>query len=315
MMKIFFGFICMVLLYSCSTARKLQKMRVKNGNELSFVYFKKVDVINDPNVQLLKAKFPSEVDSMTIYYWGGQTEVSNKQYWEFLSYLKLNDPANYEFHKPKTQNWKAYSKDFNIADSLGQYYDSLNLFGSHPVVNISPENTIAFVNWLNKIEPDSLVSYRLFTTTEWLEFFNDKTEMDSSFAWGGDYWRGKNHAPLANYAEFNQNQIRYNHLADEITWEHSDSIGYDSFVNGPMSVWSFNPNHWGAWNLSGNVAELTEDYFKIDSTWYCQTHGGSWHSPIFYLRKSPTETYKLPSPYVGFRVLKIQVKPKKNKDT
>jgi formylglycine-generating enzyme required for sulfatase activity len=297
-------------MYSCGTSKVFHKQRIKKGNDLTFIFFKKGEVKNDPYFQFLKEKYPNMVDSMTIYYLGGQTEVTNKQYWKFLSYLKLNDPVNYEFHKPKTQNWKAYSNDFNIADSLSQYYDSLNLYGSHPVVNISPENALAFVNWLNKIEPDTLVSYRLFTKTEWLILFNDKPEIDSSFAWGGNNWRNNNNAPLGNYAEFNQDQIRYNHLSDKISWEKSDSVGFEADVNGPMNVWSYNPNCWGAWNLSGNVAELTDNYFKIDSIWYCKTNGGSWHSPVFYLRKFPMETYKLPSPYVGFRVLKTQIKPK-----
>ncbi|WP_294671253.1 SUMF1/EgtB/PvdO family nonheme iron enzyme [uncultured Fluviicola sp.] len=307
-MKIFFGILTLAILFSCSTARKFQKTRSKNGNDLTFVYFKKGEASKDPYHQILGFRYPKEIDSMTAFYWGGQTEVTNKQYLKFVAYLKVSDSLGYEKHKPKTFNWRAYSEDFDFADSMARNYDNLEAFGNHPVVNITPENATAFVTWLNKIEPDSLVFYRLFKPFEWLELFNEKKEIDSSFAWEGNYWRNKNQLPLANYAEFDQDQIRYNHLTDRITFQNSDSVGYESYVNGPMNVWSYNPNYWGAWNMSGNVAEITESYYKLDSTWYCTTRGGSWHSPVFYLRKSSTETYKLPSPYVGFRVLKIQLK-------
>ncbi|MGV3612799.1 MAG: formylglycine-generating enzyme family protein [Fluviicola sp.] len=304
------GFLFLSILFSCGTARKFQKIRTAKGNDLTFMYFKRGAASKDPYYQLLKFRHPKEIDSMNVFYHGGQMEVSNKQYWRFLSYLKASDSLSYERHKPRTANWKAYSEDFNFADSLAQNYDDLTLFRNHPVVNITPEDAQAYVTWLNQIEPDSLILYRLFKPFEWLEFFNEKKEIDSSFAWNGNYWRNRYYAPLANYAEFDQDQIRYNHLSDRITFQKSDSLGYQSYVNGPKNVWSYNPNYWGAYNMSGNVAEITESYYKLDSTWYCTTRGGSWHSPVFYLRKAPTETYKLPSPYVGFRVLKVQLKLK-----
>lgn len=246
-------------------------------------------------------------DQMKVTYWGGQHEVTNAQYWKFLNYLQdIDSLSSFELHKPKTANWKN-DKSLTIGDSLSVYYDSLELFGNYPVVNITPLDAQAYVNWLNQIEPDSMVFYRLFTPNEWLELFNDHVDLDSSFAWGGTYWRNYDHAPLGNYAEFNQDQIRYNQLNDEVRWEYSDSIGYTSFVNGPMKVYSFNPNAWGAYNMSGNVAEIVGSYYEIENSWYCQTHGGSWHSPIFYLRKFAKETYKVPSPYVGFRVLKTKL--------
>lgn len=306
-MKVILSIFFLGALVSCSLPKRYHRQRAEKGNMHSFVYFKTVTVQNDPYKLLIKSKIGDSFDSVKIAYWGGQTEVTNEQYWEYLSHLRKTDTALFKARKPKTENWRTYSEDIRFADSLSNHYDDIQQFGDFPVVNITPEDAKGYVYWLNSIEPDSLVFYRLFKEFEWLEFFNDHEEIDSSFAWGGYYWRSSNHAPLANYAEFDQNQIRYNHLSDDIEFENSDSIGYQSYVNGPMSVWSFNPNCWGAYNLSGNVAELTTEFYELDGNWFGNTHGGSWHSPVFYLRKFPSETYLLPSPFVGFRVLKIQV--------
>lgn len=304
--KILFCFSICLQLVSCSTARKYAKQRIRNGNEIDFVYFKRGSA---PEDSILVKKIGAAVK---IAYFAGQSEVSNKQYWRFLESLKETDPGKYQEHKPKTGNWKKYSDSFTIADSMALYYDSLGLFRNHPVVNITPLDALAFIEWLNRTEPDSTVRYRLFSTEEWLEVFNETKGIDSSFAWGGNYWRNKYNNPLANYSEFDQDQIRYDHIKDKITWANADSLGYSSFINGPMPVYSYNPNCWGAYNMSGNVAELTTNYIRINQQWRCYTHGGSWHSPVFYLRKAPVEEYVLPSPYVGFRVLKIQAElPKK----
>ena len=235
--------------------------------------------------------------------------MSNEDYWKFLDYLKEIDSISlFEKHKPKTDNWLNYSEDFNFADSMSKHYDSLTLFGNHPVVNITPGDALAYANWLNTIEPDSTVIYQLFTENDWLLYFNDSDDLDSSFSWGSRYWMNASRDLLGNFAEFDQNQIRYNHLSDKISWYGSDSLGYSSYVNGPMACWSFSPNCWGAYNMSGNVAEITSNSYEIDGRWYCKTRGGSWHSPVFYLRKIAKETYQLPSPYVGFRVVKLQFK-------
>lgn len=308
MLKLFIGIICVIFISSCGTSKRMENIRAKQGNDLIFAYFKKTDLSSAQYSTLFLQKFPYNSDSVTINYFGGMSEVSNKQYWKFLSHLEHTDKERYYKHKPETANWKVFKNKYSdFADSMSQNYDDLSLFGDYPVVNITPDNAIEFVNWLNSIEPDSTIFYSLFTESDWLNLFNDTPKIDSSFSWRGNYWRNESDKQLGNYSEFNQNQIRHNQLTDEIEWAGVDSLGYEAFYNGPLPVFTYNPNNWGAWNMSGNVAEITDNYYKKGSVWYCTTHGGSWGSSVFYLRKSPTETYQLPSPYVGFRVLKLQV--------
>ena len=60
--------------------------------------------------------------------------------------------------------------------------------------------------------------------------------------------------------------------------------------------------------MSGNVAEIINTPpQQIGDTIVYWTKGGSWHSPLYYLRKHTWERYVLPSPYVGFRVVKYEI--------
>lgn len=305
---LFFLFLFVLLLFSCSTAKKLNKIRIEKGNDLHFVYFKKTNELEDYTKRVIEYYCDYKIDSFTIAMFGSQTEISNKSYWTFLNYLKESDSiSKFEKHKPKTSNWKNFSDNIYFADSLAQFYDSLELFGNYPVVNITPDDAYAYVNWLNEIEPDSTVFYKLFSQNEFLSFFNDSKEKDSTFSWGTNYWKNNSNYNLGNFAEFDQDQIRYSQYEDKISFHNKDSIGYHFNINGPRKVYSYNPNGWGAYNLSGNVAEINLYYKKIKEDWYCSTIGGSWYSPVYYLRKNTTETYKLPSPFVGFRVMKLQL--------
>lgn len=291
--------------------RKYHKERKAAGNNVPFVYFNKTKASNDVYSGTSYYKSITEnLDSIDIFLFGSQTEISNKQYNIFLNYLKENDSIElYNKYKPDSLQWLIQKNKVIYPDSLYQYYSSHTIFLNYPVVNITPEAANAYALWLTKIEPDTLVYYRLFTTKEWLLLFNDNKGIDSSFAWGGNYWRNDNGTKLGNYAEYDQSQIRYNRIEDYVYWENSDSLGYSYTLFGPREVYSYNPNPWGAYNMSGNVAEITLDYFIKDNKIHCITKGGSWSSPVFYLRKIAREEYIVPSPFVGFRILKVKIQP------
>jgi len=166
------------LLLSCSVEREYTKIRSEAGNDLTFVHFKTLDANRDSYIQVFNDVYEIDTSLMQMSYLGGQCEVTNKQYWNFLNHLRDQDSlSSFEKHKPKTAMWKR-DDSFAMGDSLSIYYDSLELFGNHPVVNITPDDALAYINWLNEIEPDSMVYYRLFNTNEWLELFNDHSDLD-----------------------------------------------------------------------------------------------------------------------------------------
>ena len=300
---------------SCGTERRYHKKRIDAGNNIPFVYFQKTVSKYDiyKGTEYYK-NIPGNADSIEIFLFGSQTEISNKQYSHFLNYLKRNDSIElYNKYKPDSLQWQIQKDKVIYSDSMFQYYNSHKSFLNYPVVNITPEAANAYALWLTKIEPDTLVYYRLFTQQEWLLLFNDNKGVDSSFAWGGIYWRNYYGTKLGNYAEYDQSQIRYNRIEDYVYWENSDSVGYSYNLFGPREVYSYNPNAWGAYNMSGNVAEIILDYFIKDEEIHCFTRGGSWSSPVFYLRKIAKEEYIVPSPFVGFRILKVKIKPNEKK--
>jgi formylglycine-generating enzyme required for sulfatase activity len=304
-----------LLLVSCSTSSFLdgQKQRVKNGNNLSFIYFKTVPF---SEYEFKESLVVSDTVNTVIQFFGTQTEITNEQYWAFLNSIKKTSYEEYEKHLPRHEEWLNYrDKYHDFADSLKELYENNEASKDYPIVNITPENMFAYVNWLNDIEPNKNVKYRLFSSIEWLEFFNCTSELnDSTFTWEGNYWRNERGSLLANFAELNQDQYRYNRINDVGYFNNKDSLGIEFFILGPKPVFSYNPNCYGAYNMAGNVAEFNigsrhrRAYYKTDKKWRANTFGGSWGSPIFYLRKSIEETYLLPSPLVGFRVLMVYIK-------
>lgn len=222
-------------------------------------------------------------------------EVSNYEYNKFLESIKEDTniqsyqrKRHYYYSKPITQK----DKDFLLL--AGETKSDLD---DYPVVNISKDAAIAYTNWLNSVEPDSNYYYRLPKLEEWNHFFNDVDD-SMTYSWGGLNYIDEEGNLLANFALMDQSLVRYDQIKDSIYFEENTKTSrYKMYLNGPKPVYSYIPNSYGVFNLSGNVAEyiLDKDYTK----------GGSWHSPVHYLRKSSKEYYSYPSPFVGFRVVRI----------
>jgi hypothetical protein len=81
-----------IILLSCGTERRYHKKRIDAGNNIPFVYFKKtVSKFDIYNRTEYYKNIPGHKDSVEIFLFGSQTEISNKQYSNFLNYLKKND--------------------------------------------------------------------------------------------------------------------------------------------------------------------------------------------------------------------------------
>jgi formylglycine-generating enzyme len=308
----------LLFLTSCSNLLLMreQKQRDRNGNELTFLYFKTVSYSDYIFKESLSV---SDTSNTVIQFFGAQTEITNEQYWTFLNAIKKDSEEEYIKNLPQNEKWLSHHDQIHdFAYSLKELYENHEASKDYPVVNITPENMFAYVKWLNDIETNKDVNYRLFSSIEWLEFYNCTTELeDSTFSWKGDYWRNEKERKLANFAEINQDQLRYNRINDSFYFENRDSVGIEFEIKGPLPVYSYNPNCYGAYNMAGNVAEFNIGskykgaYYRKGDFWHANTLGGSWGSPIFYLRKGIEETYTLPSPYVGFRVLKEYITERK----
>ncbi len=119
-------------------------------------------------------------------------------------------------------------------------------FDEYPVVGVTWQQAMAFCNWRTKIQTDYLTSkrqatlqaYRLPTEVEW-EYAARGEKDFSMYPWGGYYTRGKNGVFLANFKPLRGNYVEDGGIST-------------------MKVGSYEPNKYGLYDMSGNVAEWTE---------------------------------------------------------
>lgn len=300
---------------SCSIQKKMTKTRRELGINMDMMYLKIDSTFIDKPFSFINYKNKNDTIIVQNRYlhkftFISQTEITNRQFNVFLKYLKDNNLNElYTKCKPDNNAWKKFGGDNLFYDSLSKYYHFIPDFLDFPIVNITYEAVLEYINWLNKIEPNKNIYYKLPNEKEWKFAFNTLEEDDTTFSWEGNNYRNKANSILANFVQFDQNQIRYDQIKDIISLKFSNS-GYLGLINGPVNVYSYNPNMLGVYNISGNVAELIENEYYKDSLGreFCTTKGGSWNSFLYYLRKHTNEIYVLPCPYVGFRILKSEYK-------
>lgn len=310
------------ILISCSVGRKMSESRSKTGISEDYVYthrdslyltgphqwyyhdYKKKNSINITN------------QFVPIAIWIGQTEVTNRQYNFFLNSL-LRDSL-YEVYntcKPDATGWLRIDSlnPFYIKQSM-EYHISPE-FLDFPVVNVSLRAVKEYIHWLNKNEPSENIIYKLPSEDEWMKGFNHGGLEDSTYAWGHNSCFNNKNSLLGNFAMLDPEQWRYDQVSDKFWFQNFKSDGYKSIINGPEKFYAYNPNEMGAYNMSGNVAEIIEGFIgnnelQTDTTNICWTKGGSWLSPPYYGRNHMWERYILPSPCVGFRVVKYEFEKK-----
>ena len=183
----------------------------------------------------------------------------------------------------------------------------------YPVVGITWEQANAFCHWRTHIMNSYLKSqnepllpdFRLPTETEW-EYAARGGYGMSPYPWGGPYTRNMKGCFLANFKP-----LRGNYTADG---------GLKA-----IKVRQYNPNNYGLYDMSGNVAEWTSTVFDETSTSYSHdmnsdnsymseesdqdvlkrkvVRGGSWKDISYFIQTS-TRTYEyddVSTSYIGFR--------------
>lgn len=306
--------VTLLLFISCAVSRQMNKQRKALGMNIPFVFLKTDSLfMTGPTAWYFhdyKKKDSIDITNnfSKIHVFISQTEISNSQYRTFLNSL-LNDSLFelYNDCKIDTSAW-IKSDSLNLFyDSLSRSYHSSETFDDYPVVCISYKGMKEYVNWINQNEPSKNIIYKLPDQAEWSYAFNKHGENDSTYSWGTDYYSNSNNVLLGNFSILDANQLRYDHVTDNMWFHDYTKEGYISIINGPQPVYSYNPNYWGTYNMSGNVAEIIDiPPGQTGDSSFFWTKGGSWHSPPYYSRKHTWERYVLPSPYVGFRVIKYE---------
>jgi len=173
-------------------------------------------------------------------------------------YVSLNEVTNKEF--------RAFDPNHNSRNYKRKSLDS----AKHPVVNISWQQAAKYCNWLSKREKltpfyqtkSGYVSgqnldangYRLLTEAEWAWLARNKDGELLTYPWGKATNPPSSGKPVGNFADVNAVEFIAFTLAD-----------YDDGYKASSPVGRFPPNHRGIFDLGGNVAEWTNDWYSANS--------------------------------------------------
>lgn len=209
---------------------------------------------------------------------------------------------------PDTTVWV---KDFNYSynDPMHQDYFHHPAYNDYPVVGVNWNQAKAFCNWRTKNKNDktkgrknafpSLV-FRLPTEAEWEYAARGGLEF-AKYPWGGPGTTSDRGCFLANFKP-----QRGNYAVDGALYT--------------IEAKSYNPNDYGLYNMSGNVAEWTNSVFDLSSYYQGSSanpnledrfnkkkiiRGGSWKDVAYFLEVS-TRDYEYADTarsYIGFRTV------------
>lgn len=245
------------------------------------------------------------------------TEVSNKEYKDFLNHLWVIDTAKYKlYNMDSTKWWKLRSLNIpdkgRISEKYYHYYKLHSAFNNHPAVNISHEGATAYCQWLtnnyNKKTKRKFnkVKFRLPSIEEWV-FAAKGGNKDARFPWKGRFIRNTKGEYLANFNRINEGAVIDSIInGQKFYLAERDELNYygkpfsvatlSSFFYTPVK--SYYPNNYGLYNMAGNVSEM------VAKKGY--TKGGNWNSYSYFLWIDAQDEFDgqmlEPSPLVGFRV-------------
>jgi sulfatase modifying factor 1 len=213
---------------------------------------------------------------------------------------------------PDTLSWM-HDFTYSFNDPYTRDYFSHPAFDDYPIVGVNWSQAVAFANWRTKMMNEFLSSqkqprlpeFRLPTESEW-EYAARGGLSNNPYPWGGPYTRNIKGCFLANFKP-----LRGNYTADG---------GLKA-----IKVASYNPNGYGLYDMSGNVAEWTSNTF--DESGYSYSHdmnmdfssksnendqevmkrkvirGGSWKDIAYYIQTGTrsNEYQDTAKCYIGFR--------------
>ncbi|MCB9227083.1 MAG: SUMF1/EgtB/PvdO family nonheme iron enzyme [Chitinophagales bacterium] len=232
-----------------------------------FIIFAQLD-INTINKRMVKIDNNLFIDKY---------ETSNADYNLFLDYLKAKNEAQYLEASVKSSYW---TEMLNHGESFDAYYNTHKAYNKYPVVNISFEAAEAYCQWLTEQYNNSderkynKVVFKLPSENEWTlaaNGGNDKLE----YPWGSHKISNNKGYYYCNFVIKKDADIKT--------------------VTAP--VHSYKKTVTGLYNISGNVAEMTNKNGTAI--------GGSWNDDSSKMKINTSENisqYTHPMPTVGFRV-------------
>ncbi len=228
-------------------------------------------------------------------FWMSKTEVTNKDYREYLVDLKASgDMEAYNKALPDTLQWRdklAYNEPYV------EYYFRHPAYNDYPVVNISRAQAQNYCVWLTKkmreAYGENINEVRLPTREEWVMAARGG-QNTWWYPWPGEHMLDKD-GWRCNFFHMGSENIHYNDTTG--TYEVIRDTDYAGILHDVADitapVQSYKPNDYGLYNMSGNVAEMVQQSGIAV--------GGSWKSTGYDVRIESIQKFDGPCTTVGFR--------------
>lgn len=247
-------------------------------------------------------------------FWIQVNEVTNLEYRTFLFDLLIQGKkAEFDIAKPEQENWTRLLE--GDLKAMEEQYFSHEAFNDYPVVNVTRAGAEMYCAWLTKaVNANADVKIndlRIPTRAEWYKAASNEGKQ-LPFPWDRNSSTNEDGCYLANYKPKAE--------SSEITEENTLAQDGAMFT---AKTGTYNPNGYGLYNLSGNVAEMVyntevenikiqnSDNKTISSTRLNDktkpgTAGGSWLSSEDEIKLNGPDPYEgitSGHPGIGFRVV------------
>ena len=235
-----------------------------------------------------------DTDSCEAFYISNR-EVSNRDYREFVYWMKQNRPEQWQEMLPDTTVWRS-SRAYH--EPYVKFYFQHPAYLDYPVVGISKSQAEAYCEWLTEIyipKKDGVKPhFMLPSRKQWIRAA-----------------RGAGYQPYPHKGSGLRNgkgQFLYNFKAmgDQAIYFDSTIKSYRvmstslSLVDGGLittECHSYWPNEFGLYNMSGNVAEMVADASLA--------LGGSWNDAGYDIRIDRMQSAQEASATIGFRIMAL----------
>ena len=243
------------------------------------------------------------------------TEVSNLEYLTFIFDLIIqNRKEEFLKAKPNQSQWvKVFEGKYDFTNLKDAYFSS-KTYRDYPVVNISREGAEMYCRWLTNATNEYLASknkplmndLRIPTNHEWTYAARSGT-VTADFPWKTNVTQNNFGCFLANFSIKNFGEIKRDPKA-KCGYGFPNAITTAGTILGEMQttvlISAYNPNDFGLYCMSGNVAEMVYEQDLTSKKMSPGTRGGSWYSDLDYLKLTSENEFKnvtKPSPMIGFR--------------
>ena len=194
-----------------------------------------------------------------------ETEVPNVEYKQFLFYVqKDSGDQKAQLLYPDTNVW---FREMAYNDPYVRYYFQHEGYHMYPVVGVNWHQAREFAAWRTAIvnkqllerDPEAILypDYRLPTEAEW-EYAARAGYEQELYPWEGRSLRDMKGRFRVNFKRGRGDYAGRSKKGGSLLYE-----GLNDAYMIPAPVKAFYPNDFGLYNMAGNVAEWTEDTYRV----------------------------------------------------